>query len=71
MSDQWKEKGQCSRGDRYSFRHETQDLAQKTEHTAATPSDQPYHEVEVCRGREVSSAKVTVGPFLDNRADII
>ena len=32
---------------------------------------QPYHEVEVCRGREVSEAKVTVGPVFDNRADII
>ena len=35
---QWKEKGQCSQGDRCSFRHETQDRAQKPEHTAATPS---------------------------------
>ena len=33
-----KEKGQCSQGDRCSFRHETQDSAQKPEHTAATPS---------------------------------
>ena len=32
---------------------------------------QRHHEVEVCRGREVSEAKVTVGPFFDNRADII
>ena len=32
---------------------------------------QPHHEVEVCRGREVSEAKVTMGPFFDNRADII
>ena len=32
---------------------------------------QPFHEVEVCRGREVSEAKVTVDPFFDNRADII
>ena len=32
---------------------------------------QPYHEVEVCRGQEVSKAKVTMGPFFDNRADII
>ena len=31
---------------------------------------QPYHEVEVCRGREVSEAKGTMGPFFDNRADI-
>ena len=32
---------------------------------------QPYHEVEVCRGKEVSEAKVTLGPFFDNRADVI
>ena len=44
---QWKEKGQCSQGDRC------------------------HHEVEVCQGREVSEAKVTMGPFFDNRADII
>ena len=25
----------------------------------------------MCRGREVSEAKVTMGPFIDNRADII
>ena len=29
------------------------------------------HEVGVCRGKEVSWAKVTVVPFFDNRADII
>ena len=29
------------------------------------------HEVEVCRGKEVSEAKVTMVPFFDNRADII
>ena len=32
---------------------------------------QPHPEVEECRGREASEAKVTVGPFFDNRADII
>ena len=30
---------------------------------------QPFHEVEVCWGREVSEAKVTMVPFFDNRAD--
>ena len=29
------------------------------------------HEVEACRGREASKAKVTMVPFFDNRADII
>ena len=32
---------------------------------------QPFHEVEVCRGREVSEAKVTMVPFFDDRADVI
>ena len=32
---------------------------------------QPHHEVEVCRGREVSEVKATVGPFFDNRVNII
>ena len=32
---------------------------------------QLQHEVEVCRGREVSEAKVTMGPFFDNRGDIL
>ena len=32
---------------------------------------QPFDEVEVCREREVSEAKVTMGPFFDNRVDII
>ena len=34
-----KKKGQCSKGDQSSFRHETQDSAQKPEHTAATLSE--------------------------------
>ena len=31
----------------------------------------PCHEVEVCGGKDVSEAKVTVVPFFDNRADVI
>ena len=50
---QWKGKGQCSQGDRCSFRHETQDRAQKPEHTAATP----YHEVEVSKKRSVGGTR--------------
>ena len=46
---QWKEKCQCSLGDRCSFRHVTQDRAQKPEHTAATHS-----EAALSRGRSVS-----------------
>ena len=35
---QWKEKGQCSKGDQCSFPHESNVRAKKPEHTAATPS---------------------------------
>ena len=35
------------------------------------PPSHPSHEVEVCRRRDVSKAKVTMVPFSDNRADII
>ena len=48
----WKEKGQCSQGDRCSFRHETQDRAEKPEHTAATPL-----EPTLSRGRSVSKKR--------------
>ena len=46
---QWKEKGQCSKGDQCSFRHESNDRAQKPEPKAATPSDP-----SMSRGRSVS-----------------
>ena len=59
---QWEEKGQCSKGDQCSFRHESNDRAQKPDHNAATPSEP---------SKEVSEAKVTMVPFFENRADII
>ena len=31
---------------------------------------QPFHEVDVCRGKEVCEAKVTMVPFFDKRAVI-
>ena len=65
---QWKEKRPCSKGDRCSLWHESNDRVQKPDHNAATPSEPSY---EVCRRREVSKAKVTMVPFFDNRADII
>ena len=69
---QWEEKGQCSQGDRCSSRHETQRSCAKTQNTLPPRLlSQPYHEVELCQRREVSEAKVTLGPFFDNRADII
>ena len=49
---QLKEKGQCLQGDRCCFRHDTQDRAQKPEHTAATPS-----EPALSRGRSVSKKR--------------
>ena len=42
-------KGQCSKGDQCSFRHESNDRAKKPEHTAVTPS-----EPSMSRGRSVS-----------------
>ena len=46
---QWKEKGQCSKGKQCSFRHESDDRAQKPDHNAATPS-----EPSMTRGLSVS-----------------
>ena len=46
---QWKEKDQCSKGDQCSFRHESNDRAQKLDHNAATPS-----EPSMTRSRSVS-----------------
>ena len=66
---QWKEKGQCSKGDNCSFPHESDDHAQKPTPKAATPS-----EPSMTRGRSVSrkrSIRGTMVPFFDNRADII
>ena len=39
---QWKAKGQCSQGDRCSFRHESNDRAQKPEPKAATASEPAF-----------------------------
>ena len=69
---QWKEEGQWSKGDQCSFRHENNDRAQKTRtHCRHTFRAICSHEVEVCRRKGVSKAKVTMVPFFGNRADII
>ena len=62
---QWKGEGQCSQGDRCSFRHEEPKIVRKNQNTLPPhlPS-QPHHEVEVCRGREVSEAKSNHGSIL-------
>ena len=49
---QWKVKGQCSKGDKRSFRHERNDHAQKPTPKAATPS-----EPLMTRGRSVSKKR--------------
>ena len=50
---QWKEKGQCSKGDTCSFRHETKIVRRNQNTLPPHFLSQPHHEVEVCRGREV------------------
>ena len=62
---QWKEKGQRS------HRHETK-IVRKNQNTLPPHLlSQPHHEVEVCRGREVSEATGTMVSFFDIRADIV
>ena len=69
--DQWIEEGQCSKGDKCSFRHESNDRAQKPEHNAATPS-----EPSMTRGRSVSKkrsiqGKSNHGAILRQRPDYL
>ena len=55
-----------------SFRHESNDRAQNPEHRMPPHFPSPRcREVEVCRRKEVSKAKVIILPFFDNRADTI
>ena len=56
ICDQWKEKGQCSKGDKCSFRHESNDHAQKPTPKAATPS-----EPSMTQGRSVSRKRSVRG----------
>ena len=60
---QWKENGQCSKGDQCSFRHESNARAQNPDHNAATPS-------EPSNTRSIRG-KSNHGAIFDNRADII
>ena len=52
---QWEEKGQCSKGDQWSFGHESNDRAQKPDHNATPP--EPY----LSRGRSVSKTRSVQG----------
>ena len=69
---QWKETGQCSKGDQCSFPHESNDRAQ-----TPTPKASPPCEPSMTRGRstsrkkEKSKAKVRLAEFFDCRADTI
>ena len=53
---QWKEKDQCSKGNQCSFRHESNDRAQKPTANAATPSGP-----SMTRGRSVSRKRSIKG----------
>ena len=53
---QWKEKGQCSKGDQCSFRHESNDRAQKPTPKAATLS-----EPSMTRGTSLSRERSVKG----------
>ena len=68
---QWKDKGQCSQGDRCSFRHESNDRAQKPEHNVATSSELSLVTKSKWVEEEISEAIITMEPFSDNRADVI
>ena len=70
---QWKEKGQCSKGDQCSAVSGKRAMIVPKNQTTMPPHlpSHPSHEVEVCRRKEVSKAKVTIVPFSDNRADIM
>ena len=69
---QWKGKGQCSERRRMQFPPRDSKIVRKNQNTLPPHLlRQPYHEVQVCRGREVSDANVTMGPFFDNRANIV
>ena len=65
---QWKAKGQCSRGDKCSFRHDGDELAKSTPKTAP-PSEPPTQ-----RGRRASRKKnpqrpqSILGASIDSRA---
>ena len=59
---QWREKA-GSQGDRCSFRHVTQDCAQKPEHTAATLSEPALSRGRSASGKKSIRGKVTMDPF--------
>ena len=61
-----KKKASVRKKDQCSFRHESNDRAQQPEHTAASRITRS----KCVEEEKVSEAKVTMGPFFHNRADI-
>ena len=63
-------KSQCSKGDQYIFRHESNDRA-KPRPKAEPPSElQPKeHEVEVCREKEMPEAEASLRNSIDRRVN--
>ena len=61
----WKAKGQCSKGDKCSFRHDSDERAKSTPKTA--PSSE-HKEVEVRREKGSSEVGVHQGSPIDSRA---
>ena len=69
---QWKEKGQCSKGDQCSFRHMSDDRAPKPTPKAAPPSEPSMTRGgSASRKKEASESEVRLAEFFDNRADTI
>ena len=64
---QWKAKGQCSRGDKCSFRHYDDKCAKPTAKTLH-PLNHQNQEEEVRREKRASEARVHLGSSLDSRA---
>ena len=61
---QKKEKGQCSKGDKCSFGHESNDRAQQKTETESRHTFRAINDTRSkCRGKEVSRAKVILGSF--------
>ena len=65
---QWKAKGQCSRGESYSFRDDENKRAKSTP-KSAPPFQPPTQEAEVHRGKRTSEAGVRLGRAIDSRAE--
>ena len=66
--DQWKAKGQCSRGDKCSFQHDSDERAKSTQKKPLHILSHQHKEVEVRRERGASEAGVCLGSPTDSRA---